>query len=71
MNHGFKATFPTAMGVAFFVGAYVVMGLTSASAWALFGTSLRHVMSDPRYNRAFNISLALFLVASIVTISYH
>jgi threonine/homoserine/homoserine lactone efflux protein len=58
-------------GVASVVGAYVMMGLTSASAWALFGASLRHVMSDPRYYRAINITLALILVASIAAMFYH
>ncbi len=59
------------LGVAFVVGSYVVMGLTSASAWALFGASLRHVMSDARYYRVINISLALVLAASVATIFYH
>ena len=58
-------------GVASVVGAYVMMGLTSASAWALFGASLRHVMSDPRYYRAINITLALILVLSIAAMFYH
>ena len=59
------------LGVAIVVGCYVVMGLTSASAWALFGASLRHIMSDVRYYRVINWGLAIVLVASIATIFIH
>ena len=59
------------VGAAVIVFTYVVMGLTSASAWALFGASLRHVMSDERYYKTINWALAATLVASIATIFYH
>jgi threonine/homoserine/homoserine lactone efflux protein len=59
------------MGVAFVVGTFVVMGLSSASTWALFGVGLRHVMNDPRYFRVINLSLALLLVASLVPMLWH
>jgi threonine/homoserine/homoserine lactone efflux protein len=41
------------------------VGFASASTWALFGTSLRRVLADPRTVRAFNIAMALLLVASL------
>lgn len=41
------------------------LGLTSASAWALFGSSLRHLIRSPSASRAFNIVMALLLVASL------
>ncbi len=47
------------------VAVIALMGITSASGWALFGSSLRHVMNDPRYYRAINITLALLLVGSL------
>lgn len=55
-------------GVAVVVATFVVMGLTSAIAWALFGAGLKQVMSDPRYFRLINIGLAVLLVASLVPI---
>ena len=59
------------LGVAFVVGTFVVMGLTSASTWALFGVGLRHVMNDPRYFRIINLALAFMLVASLVPMLWH
>jgi threonine/homoserine/homoserine lactone efflux protein len=53
-------------GVAIVVATFVVMGLTSAIAWALFGAGLKQVMTDPRYFRIINIGLAVLLVASLV-----
>jgi threonine/homoserine/homoserine lactone efflux protein len=58
-------------GVAVVVLTFVVMGFSSASGWALFGSSLRGVMSDPRYFRAINIALALALAASIALMLWH
>jgi threonine/homoserine/homoserine lactone efflux protein len=52
-------------GVAVVVATFVVMGITSATAWTMFGAGLKQVMSDPRYFRAINIGLALLLVASL------
>ncbi len=59
------------LGVLTVVLTFVVMGFTSASGWALFGSSLRHVMNDPRYFRAINIALAITLVASLVPMLWH
>lgn len=52
-------------GVAVVVATFVVMGITSATAWTLFGAGLKRIMSDPRYFRAINIGLASLLVASL------
>jgi threonine/homoserine/homoserine lactone efflux protein len=56
------------IGVAVVVGTFVVMGLTSAIAWAMFGAALKQVMSDPRYFRMINIGLAVLLLVSLVPI---
>jgi threonine/homoserine/homoserine lactone efflux protein len=42
-----------------------LVGFLSAAAWALFGASLRGLLSTPRAVRAFNIVMALLLVASL------
>jgi threonine/homoserine/homoserine lactone efflux protein len=52
-------------GLTAIVLTFMVVGLTSAATWALFGVGLRHVMSDRRYYRAINVALALALVASL------
>jgi threonine/homoserine/homoserine lactone efflux protein len=59
------------VGVAFVVGTFVVMGLSSASTWAMFGVGLRHVLNDPRYFRIINLALAVLLVASLVPMLWH
>ena len=59
------------IGVAAVVGAFMVMGFTSASTWALFGSALRHVMNDQRYYRWINYGLAVLLVLSLVPIFWH
>jgi threonine/homoserine/homoserine lactone efflux protein len=58
-------------GVAAVVGAFVLMGFTSASTWTLFGSALRHVMNDERYYRWINYGLAVLLVLSLVPIFWH
>ncbi len=58
-------------GLATIVATALLMGFTSASGWALFGSSLRHIMNDQRYFRAINIALALALAASLVPMLRH
>jgi threonine/homoserine/homoserine lactone efflux protein len=43
----------------------LAMGSASTVVWALFGTALRPVLSSPRAVRAFNIVMALLLLASL------
>jgi threonine/homoserine/homoserine lactone efflux protein len=42
-----------------------VMGGLSSLVWTLFGSSLRPILSSPRAVRAFNIVMALLLLASL------
>ena len=42
-----------------------VMGGLSSLVWAVFGSSLRRVLTSPRAIRAFNILMALLLLASL------
>ena len=43
---------------------FVMAGLSSL-VWALFGSSLRRVLTSPRAVRAFNVVMALLLLASL------
>jgi threonine/homoserine/homoserine lactone efflux protein len=58
-------------GVAAVVGTFVLMGLTSATTWALFGVGLKHILNDARYFRLINVTLALALVVSLVPMLWH
>jgi threonine/homoserine/homoserine lactone efflux protein len=58
-------------GVAIVVSVFAFMGLTSASGWAMFGVSLRQLLSDPKWYRVINVGLALLLVASVIPILLH
>ena len=41
------------------------MGAFATVAWALFGSALRPILTSPRAVRAFNIVMALLLLASL------
>ena len=47
------------------VGLSLILGVVSCTAWALFGTALRPILTSPRLVRAFNIIMALLLLASL------
>ena len=57
------ATFP--LNIAIQVGISLILGILSCTAWALFGTALRPILTSPRAVRAFNIVMALLLLASL------
>jgi threonine/homoserine/homoserine lactone efflux protein len=57
------AAFP--LNIAIQVGISLILGVLSCTAWALFGTALRPVLTSPRAVRAFNIVMALLLLASL------
>lgn len=46
-------------------GVYIVVGLPGIALWALMGDVLRHVLSDARKVRWFNLVMALLLVWSV------
>ncbi len=50
---------------------FYVTGLPCICLWAAFGTSLRRVLSNPRWLRAFNIVMASLLVLSMYPIALH
>jgi threonine/homoserine/homoserine lactone efflux protein len=43
----------------------LILGVLSCSLWALFGTALRPILTAPKAIRAFNIVMALLLLASL------
>jgi threonine/homoserine/homoserine lactone efflux protein len=57
------AAFP--WNIAIQVGISLILGAMSCSLWAMFGTALRPVLTSPRAVRAFNIVMALLLLASL------
>jgi threonine/homoserine/homoserine lactone efflux protein len=46
----------------------LVVGVPATVAWALFGSALRPVLSSPTAVRAFNIVMALLLLASLIPV---
>ena len=57
------ASFP--WNIAMQAALMFVMGALSSVVWALFGSSLRPVLTSPRAVRAFNIVMAMLLLASL------
>jgi threonine/homoserine/homoserine lactone efflux protein len=45
-----------------------IVSLPCIAAWVTFGTAMRRVLSNPRFVRPFNITMALLLVASIIPV---
>ncbi|HEX9590901.1 MAG TPA: LysE family translocator [Bradyrhizobium sp.] len=43
----------------------LLLGVVSCSVWALFGSALRPLLTSPRAIRAFNIVMAVLLLASL------
>jgi len=57
------ASFP--VNIAIQTGVTFLMGAASTVTWALFGTALRPLLSSERTVRAFNIVMAVLLLASL------
>jgi threonine/homoserine/homoserine lactone efflux protein len=51
--------------IAIQVGLSLILGAVSCTAWALFGSALRPLLTSPRAVRIFNIVMALLLLASL------
>jgi threonine/homoserine/homoserine lactone efflux protein len=58
-------------GVAAVATAFLISGAGSSFCWALFGTLLRRVLSNPKWFRVINIVLALSLVVSLLPMLIH
>jgi threonine/homoserine/homoserine lactone efflux protein len=57
------ASFP--WNIAIQVALSLMLGVVSTSTWTLSGSSLRSVMTSPKAVRAFNIVMAVLLLASL------
>lgn len=57
------AQFP--LNIAIQTAISLVVGTVSTVAWALFGTALRPVLTSERLVRAFNVLMAILLLASL------
>ena len=57
------AAFP--WNIAIQVGLSLILGTVSCVVWALFGTALRPILTSPRAIRAFNVVMAILLLASL------
>jgi threonine/homoserine/homoserine lactone efflux protein len=51
-------------------GIYVLMGCVSTTVWVALGQQMRRLLSNPTHLRAFNIAMALLLVASLVPVLF-
>jgi threonine/homoserine/homoserine lactone efflux protein len=51
---------------AYMAGIMEAIGVPCMTVWALFGSSLRRVLGAPRGRRAFNVAMAIALVATAV-----
>ncbi len=51
--------------IAIQVSLSLLLGAISCTAWALFGSALRPILTSPRAVRAFNIAMAILLLASL------
>jgi threonine/homoserine/homoserine lactone efflux protein len=47
---------------------FVVVNIPSISTWVLFGTGMKRFLNDPRHMKAFNVTMAFLLVASLAPI---
>ena len=65
----FSTYVPVAAGFALVMGVATLFAAINApcvSVWALFGSRMRRLLQVPRYHRAFNIGMAILLVASLL-----
>lgn len=46
-------------------GTFVVVGIPCSVTWTAFGVGLKRMLSQPRALRAFNVAMALLLIASL------
>lgn len=61
----YAAISPYPWNIVIQVGLSLLLGAVSCTVWALFGSALRPVLTSPRAVRAFNIVMAVLLLASL------
>ncbi len=60
------AAFP--WNIAIQVAISLILGCVSCTAWAMFGSALRPLLSSRRAVRIFNIVMAVLLLASLIPV---
>ena len=60
------AAFP--LNIAIQVAISLMLGIVSCTAWAMFGSALRPLLSSRRAVRIFNIVMAVLLLASLIPV---
>src|SRR3981189_1412416 len=61
----YAAIAPFPWRIAIQVTLSLILGAVSCTAWALFGTALRPILTSPMAVRAFNVVMAVLLLASL------
>ena len=64
----YAAVAPFPLNVIVIAALFFVLGFASSGAWLGFGAGLQRVLRNPRAIRAFNVLMALLLVASLYPI---
>jgi threonine/homoserine/homoserine lactone efflux protein len=49
---------------------FMVVAFPSAGSWLIFGSSLKRFLQKPAYQHAFNVTMALLLIASIAPVIF-
>lgn len=66
----FSAADAAMISLGWIVAVFLVISFGSLSAWAAFGSLMRRLIDTPAKLRAFNITMALLLVASALPVAY-
>jgi threonine/homoserine/homoserine lactone efflux protein len=61
----YAALAPFPWNAATMAGLFIFVGFFSSATWALFGTALQPLLTNPRAARVFNVAMGLALVASL------
>jgi threonine/homoserine/homoserine lactone efflux protein len=64
----YAAVAPFPLNVIVIAALFCVLGIASSGTWLGFGAALQPVLKDRRAVRAFNVIMALLLVASLYPI---
>ena len=64
----YAAVAPFPLNVLVIAGLYCVLGIASSGTWLGFGVALQQVLNNPKAVRAFNVTMAVLLVASLYPI---
>jgi len=61
----YAAIAPYPLNMIILAALSLLVGLTSSTTWAFFGTAMQPIVSSPRAVRIFNVAMALLLLVSL------